>query len=60
MSMLLRRHHSEQEDEQEQGEKQEQVPTSKSKVEEIKAYLTSKAIQFDESAKKDKLLALIE
>ena len=53
MGMLLNRQIKE-------PEKVLKKPTSGSKIDEIKAYLTSKKIQFNESAKKDDLLALVE
>lgn len=36
------------------------VPTAKSKVADIKAYLDAQGIAYDDKAKKDELLALIE
>ncbi|MDT2741966.1 hypothetical protein [Lactococcus garvieae] len=75
MSMLLRRYHQKEEvqdvvkdnellDDNSNGENQsnEKIakPNSSTKKEDIKAYLTSNGIEFDESANKDVLLALVE
>ncbi|QPS72130.1 hypothetical protein [Lactococcus garvieae] len=75
MSMLLRRYHQKEEvqdvvkdnellDDNSNGENQsnEKIakPNSSSKKDDIKAYLTSNGIEFDESANKDVLLALVE
>lgn len=55
MSLLLRRCHDDNDDVEEL-----EKPTADSTVKEIKSYLTSEQIEFDERAKKDELLALIE
>lgn len=65
MGMLLRRHHLKKEKVAATDEVVEEMseiskPNSKSKKDEIKAYLTSKKIEFNESATNDELLALVE
>ena len=65
MGMLLRRHRLKKEAEaatDEVVEKSSEItkPNSRSKKDEIKAYLTSKEIEFNESANNEELLALVE
>lgn len=65
MGMLLRRHRLKKEaatETDEVVEKSSEItkPNSRSKKDEIKAYLTSKEIEFNESATNEELLALVE
>ena len=60
MGLLMCRHRLKKEAEKVEKAEEFEKPTLNSKKEDIKAYLTSKEIKFDESANKTELLALVE